>query len=112
MSEDWLEGPRDGGTFDPYQDEDRLNAQMRRVFAVMRDGGWRTLAELSSETGDPEASVSARLRDLRKGRFGGLVVERRRVMDSDGLFEYRVQPPEVYRRVVLDAVAGKHRQPN
>jgi len=39
-------------------------------------------------TSHPEASVSARLRDLRKEKFGGHVVERRAV--KRGLFEYRV----------------------
>jgi predicted transcriptional regulator len=40
--------------------------QARRVIGCMADGAWRTLAEISAATGDPEASVSARLRDMRK----------------------------------------------
>jgi len=44
----------------------------------MRDGEWRTLGEISEATGHPEASVSARLRDFRKPRFGGHTVNRRR----------------------------------
>jgi len=54
----------------------------------MSDGQWRTLGELSALTGDPEASISARLRDLRKPRFGGLTVERKYI--RRGLFAYRV----------------------
>lgn len=68
----------DGETFSARFDLARLNEQTRRVYAVMRDGAWRTLAEIRAATGDPEASVSARLRDLRKVRFGGFNIERRR----------------------------------
>jgi hypothetical protein len=39
-------------------------------------------------TGDPEASVSAQLRHLRKPRFGGHTVERRYM--SNGLYEYKL----------------------
>lgn len=33
---------------------------------------WFTLSRISGQTGDPEASVSARLRDHRKPKFGGM----------------------------------------
>jgi hypothetical protein len=55
---------------------------------MMSHGGWRTLAEIHQETGDPEASISAQLRHLRKPRFGGYVVNRRR--RSGGLWEYQL----------------------
>lgn len=80
----------DGETFDQALDGPRLNAQLKRVRAVMLDGQWRSLRDIREHTGDPEASISARLRDMRKSKFGGYVVERRRV--SGGLFEYRVKP--------------------
>lgn len=83
------DGPRDGDTFDPATDTVRLNDQMRRVADVMGDSQWRTLREIADITGDPEASVSARLRDFRKPRFGGLAVLRRR-RDGQGLYEYRL----------------------
>lgn len=86
-----LFGWRDGITFEPKFDEDRLNAQALRVWRVIFDGRWRTLAEIAERTGDPEASISARLRDLRKERFGGHRVERRRRESPiRGLFEYRL----------------------
>jgi len=78
----------DGATYDPVQDRRRLAGQCLKVWAVMRDQDWRTLAELATATGSPEASVSARLRDLRKPRFGGHVVERRR--RTVGQWEYRL----------------------
>ncbi len=88
----------DGKTYDPALDEKRLKRQLGRVYEVMRDGQWRSLAELRTETcwhrevgEDTEASLSARLRDLRKDRFGGYVVEHRRRGDpKSGLFEYRL----------------------
>lgn len=78
----------DGITFDPQRDTRRLTAQHHRVKALMRDGIWRTLSEISKATGDPEASVSARLRDLRKEKFGGHGVYRQYV--ERGLFRYRL----------------------
>ncbi len=80
----------DGETYDGELDADRLGAQCRKVFGVMRDGQWRTLQRISEQSGAPEASVSARLRDFRKPRFGGYEVERRRVSDGSGLWEYRL----------------------
>jgi hypothetical protein len=79
---------RDGKTYDHERDGRRLSKQHNRVFAAMKDGAWRTLGALSAATGDPEASVSARLRDLRKERFGGHGVDRRHA--GNGLFEYRL----------------------
>lgn len=81
-------GDRAGETFDRDRDGKRLNAQALDVFRLMRDGHWRTLAQISEATGHPEASVSARLRDLRKDTMGGFTVERQHV--SKGLWRYRV----------------------
>lgn len=83
-----LAGMRDGETFDADRDEVRLNWQAQRVFACVKDGRWWTLHDLAARTGCPEASVSARLRDLRKWKFGGMTVERRN--QGGGLWEYRV----------------------
>ncbi len=69
-------------------DKDRLNAQQKRVWRVMKDCQWRTFDEIQSVTGDPQPSISARLRDL---RAQGLIVERRRRGGpQSGLYEYRV----------------------
>jgi hypothetical protein len=77
-----------GPAYDAARDGPRLQAQMARVYALMRDGRWRTLAEIAEATGDPPASVSAQLRHLRKPRFGGHRVEKRRRVG--GLWEYRL----------------------
>ena len=84
--------PKFGGTtFDQQRDGPRLARQTRTVFDLMADGKFRTLREISRSCNEPEASVSARLRDLRKTRFGSYNVERRHV--AAGLWEYRVLPP-------------------
>lgn len=80
----------DGETYDEALDEDRLKTQLARVRALMWDQRWRTLDDISRATGDPHASVSARLRDLRKGKFGAHIVERERV--KRGLYRYRLLP--------------------
>jgi hypothetical protein len=82
------DGDRDGATFVRARDGKRLNAQAQRVFDVMRDGRWRSLDEIANEAKAPQASVSARLRDLRKDRFGGHAVERKHV--DAGHWMYRL----------------------
>jgi len=72
----------------------RLSSQLHAVRSIMSDGRYRTLEEIAQLvtqiTGKKatEPSVSARLRDLRKDKFGSLIVERRLV--APGLFQYRV----------------------
>lgn len=79
---------RDGSTYVHERDARRLSRQHNRVLAVLQDGKEHTLAELREKTGDPEASISARIRDLRKPRFGSHVIERRYV--ERGLHTYRL----------------------
>lgn len=81
----------DGATYERDKDQMRLNAQLWRVCVVIQDRQWYSLAELAEATGDPEASISARLRDLRKPRFGNHTIQRRR--RSPGTFEYRLGDP-------------------
>jgi hypothetical protein len=91
----WAEPPagdRDGDTYSHGRDYDRLNTQAAVVWRTMKGGGWFGLAELAAATGFPEASISARLRDFRKHRFGSHVVERVRDPDIPGLYWYRLQP--------------------
>jgi hypothetical protein len=76
-------GPEfDGRTYDRDEDYQRLGHQMKRVFDVMKDGAWRSLQDVARQTGDPEASVSARIRDLRKEKFGGWIIARQRRVTS------------------------------
>ena len=85
---DWADTYFDGETYEPDKDKARLTGQLLRVFDLMGDGHWHTLRWLSDHAMGSEASVSARLRDLRKDRFGGFNVERHRL--DGGLWEYRL----------------------
>lgn len=78
-----------GVTFDPEQDKERLGEQLWRVLNVCLDGNWHTLSELSEKTGDPESSISARLRDIRK-KYGSAAMESRRLKEGKGTWIYRV----------------------
>lgn len=88
----------DGATYDPALDHERLSKQLGRVFVVMADGEWRSLEAIqrrirqliSLTCRDSQAGISARLRDLRKRRFGAYPVESRRNPNNSGLWEYRL----------------------
>ncbi len=67
----------------------RLGAQLKAIVRFMRSGSWHTLAEISAATGAPEASVSAQLRNARKDRHGGSIVERRH--EGGGLYRYSMR---------------------
>ena len=83
----------DGETFELSKDGYRLTTQFVRVLVFMGDHQWHTLRAISEAVGGAEASVSARLRDFRKPRFGGYTVEKRRVGGGRrGLWEYRIPP--------------------
>lgn len=53
---------------------------------------WTTLAELAEKTKFPPASISAQLRHLRKAKYGGWEVQRRRRkwVTDEVLWEYRL----------------------
>ncbi len=78
-----------GETFSPERDGQRLTCQLFRVrdLLLAHNNTWFTLQGIARLVEAPEASVSARLRDLRRE---GLTIERRYV--RRGLWEYRVAP--------------------
>lgn len=77
-----------GETYIPSLDGERLGRQLALVAACMASGSWMTLREIEAVTGQPQASVSARLRELR--HRGATVERRRRGSVKVGLHEYRV----------------------
>ena len=78
-----------GSDYDAKYDEVRLTGQILRVYDLMRDGKWRTLDEIARTTGDPHASISAQLRNLRKKPGGSHTVEKRSRGEREyGLWEY------------------------
>lgn len=82
----------DGSTFEAEHDQQRLGNQLRRVLQVLLVGEPLTLAEIRERTGDPEASISARIRDLRKPKFGAHTVHSLRRGDpKSGVWEYRLE---------------------
>lgn len=86
-----FDNPRfDGETYEPAKDQKRLKGQLLRVYNVMLDGEWHTLEWLATACQGSVPSVSARLRDLRKERFGAHTIERKRSETIKGLFLYRM----------------------
>jgi len=81
-----------GADYQPERDDVRLTGQLLRIWNVVNDWQWHTLKNISDLTGDPEASISAQLRHLRKPRFGGYEVEREYI--HNGLYKYRVKQKE------------------
>ena len=87
--EDYLKTARFEGPSDNARDCDRLCGQILRVYDAMYGGQWLTLAEIHQITGDPEASISAQIRHLRKYRFGGHKIDKRRRNDGNQ-WEYKL----------------------
>lgn len=78
-----------GEDFVPARDAVRLFNQLQRVRNLMLDGRARTVAEIAALTGDPETSVSAQLRHMRKAQYGSYVVDKR-IRTAPALYEYFV----------------------
>ncbi len=81
----------DGETYSPEIDYKRLRGQLERVFSLMQDGEYRTLSYIADECGGSVAGISARLRDLRKPQYGGYIVDKKRVPNKRGLWEYAIK---------------------
>lgn len=83
-----------GSTFDTKLDADRLNGQQKRVHDAIIDGEWRSLREIAAITDDPEASISARLRDFRNDEYLStlFIMESRRKPGAEkrGCWQYRL----------------------
>jgi len=80
----------DGASYEPDQDHGRLRKQLEGVRKIMADGKWHTLSELAEAIGCETQSASARVRDLRKPKYGSETIERKRI--DGGLYGYRMVP--------------------
>lgn len=81
----------DGVTYDEKRDRTRLKGQLEAVRRVLADGSWWRLEDLKARVGaNSDASVSARIRDLRKEKFGGYDIERKNL--GGGVWVYRMKP--------------------
>lgn len=80
----------DGSTYDAARDEVRLSRQLQNVKQILSDNRWHTLAEISQRIGGSEAGISARIRDMKKSRFGSHKIEKKHI--ANGLWLYRLVP--------------------
>jgi hypothetical protein len=98
MMETRYDAPPFGGPDVLESDVPRLQGQLDKVRGLMSDGGWRSLETIAKHVGCTTQSASARLRDLRKPKFGGRDVQRMRIgMGVNGagsLFLYRLAFPD------------------
>jgi len=85
--------------------EPRLARQIVRVYEALQgvNGAWIPLPILAHMASAPEASVSARMRDLRKPRFGAHTVYRKHL--QDGLYAYCLVPGSGDGRLVYEPAA-------
>ena len=77
-----------GPDYVPARDDKRLTRQQELIWEVMKTGREYTLWQISEITNQPEASISAQLRHLRKPRFGSHEVTKKYV--SSGLYTYKL----------------------
>lgn len=69
-----------------------LTGQILSLYTVLKQSDdWLTILEIQEQTGHPQNSISANLRNLRKAEFHSHnVVGRRRAGWSEGSWEYRL----------------------
>lgn len=80
-----------GETYDEKLDGPRLLSLHHVVFDLMKDGEWRTLADIRAIIGrGSEGGIHARLRAYRLPEWGGHELKRERVAGQKGLFRYRL----------------------
>jgi|DEB0MinimDraft_6_1074348.scaffolds.fasta_scaffold15051_6 predicted transcriptional regulator len=103
--------PDQPSIFDGYYvtaaDDGRLLNQLERIFYLMRDGQPRTVAQIHAIVGGTQTGVSARLRDLRKAKFGAY-----EIVTNDhggGHFTYRLV--DGHRPLIVDKDAARDRTP-
>lgn len=84
----------DGKTFDKRLDQDRLSKQMRAVIELMSDGKPRSLESIAFNCDIPQQSASARLRDLRKDRYGNQEIKRTRISAGQNYYQW-IDVPDI-----------------
>ncbi len=77
-----------GATYRRGVDGKRLGGQFERIWAIMRDGEYHTIAEVAEKTGDPAQSVGRQIRYIRSKPRGSHVLERE--YRGNGLYAFRV----------------------
>ena len=87
--------PFDGATYEP-EDSPRLSEQLQFVLLILKRGEWYSAEELQGELKKYQvkagtAGITARIRDLRKPKFGGHNIPHKRIKGVD---RYRLLPKE------------------
>lgn len=80
----------EGDSYIAEIDKERLTKQSDKIWMVMLDGKWHTLQDIENQTQAPQASISSCLRNFRKKKWGSHTVDKRRVDDLKGTFEYKL----------------------
>ena len=62
---------------------------VERVMAVLRDGEWHSTRQISMLTGLKQTTAQARVRDLRKEKFGSHQIDSR--VGKSGIADYRLR---------------------
>ncbi len=78
----------DGAVYDTFRDKDRLTAIQKKLFEVMKGGGWFSIPELEKAIDSSQTGISAGIRNFRKVKFGGYKVERK--YQGRGFYLYRL----------------------
>ena len=96
----------DGETYDEELDGERMTTQLELVREIMSDQRWHRILEVANRVDCSESGAAARIRDLRKEKFGSWEIARRRVAHGKGLHEYRwtgqVTEPDIIKRANTD----------
>ena len=81
-----------GSDYSAPEDRKRLGKQAVKAFEYMKDNGWQTLNSISKATSQPEASVSAQLRNFRKPKFQPVdaIYDVEKRYAGKGLWEYKL----------------------
>ena len=82
----------DGDDYVADRDNARLINQIDKVRMYMENAGYLTVKQIAADLKQPEPSVSAQIRNLRKDRFGARTVNRE--YRGNGCYAFKLEPKE------------------
>ena len=80
----------DGDDYVADRDNARLTNQIDKVRMYMENAGYLTVKQIAADLKQPEPSVSAQIRNLRKDRFGARTVNRE--YRGNGCYAFKLEP--------------------
>ena len=83
----------DGDDYVTDRDSVRLTSQLDKVRVYMEGADYLTVQQISADIQQPEPSVSAQIRNLRKDRFGARTVNRE--YRGDGCYAFKLEPKRI-----------------